>query len=356
MEKLLKKTENKVLGRSKEGSTVCISEKSANQHLSVCGRSGTGKSTAAINYVIKAAEAGEQTIIFNWHNCINKNCVMPELMNKYRKYVKVIDVARDGIALPLFDRLVTNSGTKEEKNVMIQRLAAVFNVAAKLTPPQERILFDAIKDIYEKNLYIENGIKVVSDWLEAQRKSVALNALSKIASFCEGNLFRSGNFLMDTHRIIELDLNNLEYDVQDTVIRFLLDYLLRIANKGAFFENGFNLLIDEAQNLDYSMGSTIYTLLNESRRLNLRLILAFPSLFTGAKRGMDVITQCGTALFFKPLESDIRKVAETVAQGVRVNSWVFSLSRLTKGECVATGTLDVNGTTRTKPITINIEV
>ena len=281
---------------------------------------------------------------------------MPELAHEYEKYAKKVNVAKDGIGLPLFDRLTTNSGSLEEPTTMFQRLSAMFRVAVNLTGPQERMLNSAIKDVYDKKLYQKEGVKVISEWLTTQKKTQALNAASKIAPLCDGNIFRQGNFMNDSHRIVELDFNDLEYDVQDAAVRFVLDYLLRIANKGAFLESGINLFLDEAQNLEYKPGTTMYTLLNESRRLNLRLMLAFPSLFTGAKPGMDIITQCGTVFFFKPLERDVRKVAEIIEKGRNVDSWVFSLSRLQRGECIATGIFEVDGKIRTTPVLIKNQI
>lgn len=340
------------IGRDADGNFVYVDPTSRNSNVQCCGGSGVGKTTLAVEMIISAAEAGKQIIVLNWHNTANKEIMLPEQKKRYLKYVNVIDVAREGIKLPLFQKMKLSDGSTETELVMLQRITSVFKIAADLTAPQERMLASAVKDVYKKGLYREEGVKVVYDWLETQKKNVALNAASKIAPLCEGNLIRHGDFLEEKHKIIELDLNGLEYDVQDLMVRFILDYLLRIAQKGCFLNKPLTVYIDEAQNLEYKHNGTMYTLLNEGRKLKLNVLLTYPSLFTGAKSGMDVITQCATGLYFKPLIKDLEKVAELIDNGKDVSSWTFSLSRLKCGECIASGIFEINGQVRTKPLLI----
>ena len=116
-------------------------------------------------------------------------------------------------------------------------------------------------------------------------------------------------------------------------MNFLMDYIFRLAEKGTFREQGLTLMIDEVQNLTYKPNSPINLLLNESRKHNVQLLMATPSL---NKRGMEVLTQCGMCLFFKPIAKDTKKVAEMI-DAKDVKRYFQRLSVLKKGEFLAVG-------------------
>lgn len=343
----------KKLGNTKKGYEVYRSEFANNQHMVATGESGTGKSTTMALNVLENAKVGERTIVINWRNCFNPQMLMPEIYEEYRKYAKRIDVAK-GMELNLFERMRDSNGNLETAKNVIERVTTMLKIAVDLSPTQESTVYEAVEDTYCRGLYEEDGIQIIVDWLQQQDKAVASNAAAKLRCICGNNLFRAGDFL-DDHPIIELDLNGLEYDVQLKVVKFLMDYLLRMANKGLFLEDGLNVFLDEAQNMDFCEGSTLFSMINEGRKLNLRLMLAAPSIISSAKKGMSVVTQCGTQLYFAPLRKERRMIAEMI-DPQKTDKYVFALSRLDKGEFIACGRFNVNDKEVLGPIPLSTDI
>lgn len=345
----------KKLGITKRGNEVFISDNSINLHLFATGKSGTGKTFRILNLITRLAKGGEVTIVINWRNNLNRRTLDPAICEEYEKLVTVIDVGKDGIDLPLFTPIINGNGEKEGGLAVVQRITSILKNATGLSRTQEDITMRAVKDIYRLNLYEQEGLCAVTKWLRTQDKAVADNAAAKLRCLCDMNLFFDGDFWEDDCPIYEFDLNGLEYDDQLVVVKFLLDYFLRLANKGCFLQKGLNIFLDEAQNFDYSDGSTLFTIINESRKLNLRMMLATPSITTSVKKGMEILTQCGTQLYFEPLNSERKKVAQLI-NPKDVERQIFALTRLEKGECIACGNFMINGKEVACPIELQPDV
>ena len=273
--------------------------------------------------------------------------IMLPLREKYKKYAKVIDVAQSGIPLPLFTRETDSSGEQESVENMVRRITSLLKVACNLTPAQEAQVHLAVQSIQKLGLYAEDGIAVVNEWLYRQEKAVAANAAAKLGCICDNNLFVNGDFWEEDVRIYEFDLNGLEYDDQLMIVRFLVDYLLRLANKGKFIQSGLNLFVDECQNLDFNEGSSMFTILNETRRLNVHAMLAAPTILS--KKGMDVMRQCGLCMYFTPFDNERKKVAEYISP-LHSEEWLFIVSKLEKGEFIACGYFSVSDKDTARPV------
>lgn len=340
---------NLVVGINKQGQMVYRNDSLANKHVFATGKSGSGKTICMGCMVGQIAEGLDTVVVINWRNTIDHATMLPNERKIYEKHARVIDVAKEGIKIPLFTLEQDNKGNVETTESLIHRVTGLLRVAGNLTPTQEGQVQQGLKVIYEHGLYQEEGIAALGDYLNKQERAVAKNAAAKIRSLCDNNVLRNGSFWVEKARIYEFDLNGLEYDDQLVVCRFLLDYFLRLANKGKFKENGLTILVDEVQNLDFGEGSTMYALVNESRRLNIRMLMATPTILSGKRKDMDVMLQCGLSIFFEPLDNERRKVANFIDQ-LDSDTWVFNLSRLKRGEFVAKGNFIINGKNVNRPL------
>lgn len=339
----------RILGKNGEGTLCVVSEEAPNKSLSVCGMSGVGKSTFVFSSAIETAKQGGRTLIFNWHNTVNRKMIMPELRNEYEKYVKVIDVEKEGIAIPLFQQLKNSNGSLESEESVVERVCSLCEDSTDLTKPQTMRVYNAVKDIKQKSLFEDEGIAVIFEWLRCQKKTVADNAAAKMRKLCAHNVFRDGNIFDTDAKIIELDLNALSYDTQLQVVKFMLSYLVQLGSKEFFFEDEMNVIVDEAQNLDYEDGTAIRLLLDEGRKLKLNMLIVFPSLYAGKKKDMTVAIRGATRIFFRPLENEMRAAAECLSTE-DADSLVFSLSRLKRGEYIASGEFEIGGVYSCKPV------
>lgn len=339
----------KIVGINKNGEAVTISPSVNNSNMIVTGMSGVGKTSFCITQCIMAAENGEKCIVFNWKNSVNKTTMFPPLMERYKKYTTVVNVANEGIKLPLFRPY---DGIAESNAVIAQRVSSLLKRAANLSPTQESYVYKAALDIMEKELYPSEGIACFDDWLLSMDRATAYNAAAKLRGFFATNTFRDGNFLDEDFQIIEFDLNGLEYEAQTLVVNFMTDYLYRLSHKGRFMQKSIKIFIDEAQNLDFKDSSVMYFLMNESRKLNFQALLAFPSLFAGDKKGMEVVTQAGTCVYFQPASSDRAAVAKLI-DPINPESYLHSLAHLGKGEFIAKGIFCVGDKLVEKGIKLN---
>lgn len=335
------------LGYQKD-STFSISEHVKNQHIAVLGGSGSGKTSEITMLAVQAAEAGELVVEFNMRNCLRPDCLMESVRQKYESCRdKRLNVTSD-LTLPLFKK---QDG--ESDHAVIHRVTSLLAQAGNLTPVQTTYLRDAVSSIYEANGYEKEGIRAIRSFLECQEERAAKNVAGKLRSILDDNLIRDGADPFDTASgILELDFNDLQYDDQLVAVNLVLDYLLRKAEAGAFVKRNISLVLDECQNFAYSQGSTMYTLLNESRRLGIRLILAATELSTN--KAASVVEQCGTVLYFAPTPTSRKKIAKKIAPQ-DVQRWVFKLAQLKVGQFAAVGAFvdEKQGRMQSKPIVLD---
>lgn len=335
-----------VLGCTRDNKKAFISKEVCNRNLMAVGKSGCGKTTEVMKLIIQKAKAGEHVIILNYQDCTRG--LPATLLREYISLAEIIDVSKDGLPIPLFTPQYNEGGDKEGVETMLDRIVKLFKYATNLAPTQEKILKDAVWAVHEEGA--DDGMASVADFLRVQNKLVANQTLVKLGLFCKPHFFSGGDFLQFEKNIVEIDLTRMEYDDRMPVVRFLLDFLLRMSLKGKFREKGITILLDEAQNLDFSEDAPIFKLVNESRKQNVCLAFTTPSIMESRKRGMDILTQCGTCLYFSPSDCDRRKIATFIADDPKnTDYWVYVLSKLGRGEFVAKGGVAVGETVVSKP-------
>lgn len=338
------KKETIILGYQKD-KVVKMSDRTKNRHIAVLGGSGSGKTSEITMLAVQAAERGELVVEINMRNCLNPECLMKSVKEAYLPKCKKINVA-EGITLPLFRKK-----DDEDASKVIHRITNMLEQSGNLTRIQTTYLKNAVASVYEFGKFEEYGIRSISDFLECQEESTARNVAGNLRALLDNNLVQDGEDPFEnTSGIVELDVNDLEYDDQLVVVNFILDYLLRKAEGGAFVKQNIRIVIDECQNFSYAKGSTMYTLLNESRRLGIGLILAATEMHTN--KDTSVLEQCGTVLYYAPTPTSRKKIAKKIAPH-DVQRWVYKLSELKTGEFAAVGQfVTENDKLVTKPLVL----
>lgn len=339
-----------ILGLNKNDEAVMRLKEIANKHLFAVGGSGTRKTTTLTGLAVQEAEAGNRIIIINMHQSLMRASMYDPLKRRYETIVHVIDVAKDGIKVPMFDKMTDINGNIETDDAVIERISSMLEVGCELTEPQANKTYLAVEDCYI-NDYFEDGLKAVYDWLEGLEKNVASNAAAKMRKICKNNVIRDGNFLETDKPIIEIDLNGLEFREQAKVAMFILEFLMHAAIKGKFLDDPIIVWVDEAQNCDWSPKSALNSLINEVRRMKIELWLSLPSINVTGKKDINPLMQCATKLFFAPLASERRAIADIINPN-NPDIVVNSLARLKPGECIATGAFNINGVESNKYVKI----
>ena len=340
---------NFMIGKSREGNTVYRGH-SINEHITLIGASGTGKSTAALKLILNAVESGDLVIVLNWRNSFSAD-VLGERADIYKMQRKVIIPSFEGIKIPLFSPYRSNDNVIEPTALMVNRICKLFAQSVGLSDAQQYKVKQAISDLFELDAYHEDGISSLEVLLSSGGSS-AEKAIEKMSPFFVTNLLRDGDFISSENMpIIEIDINDFELCDQKVIVEFLLAWLFQYGQKGGFKEHGVVIYIDEAQNLSFKSDSPIYMLLNESRKFNIKLLMAMPSIRAGCKRGMDITTMAGTNLFFKPMATDLEYAAKLIDSGNK-SRCIKKLSLLKVGECLATGSFIINNKEVNRPTTL----
>ena len=321
----------------------------ANLHIFAVGNSGSGKTTALISTLLQGTCQGRKAIVINWRGSAAVGMLNPSQESSFRRLARHIDVEQDGIPLPLFTRQKLPNGELESENRMTGRIVSLLSKSCKLTATEEQCLSAAVETVVKDGSYGTEGIAALEKALSEQESSRRHAVMRKLKFLIKSNLLREGNFFDDDLPLIDLDLNGLEYEQQDKIVNLMLDYLLRSAQKGAFIEDGLTLFLDEAQNLDYSKGTALYHLINESRKQNVQLMIAATSMFGSDNRSMKIVQQCATKLFFSPQESECVGIAEMIDKQ-KSRYWQTQLSRLKRGQFVAVGSFKLSNRDIRRPL------
>lgn len=321
----------------------------ANLHILAVGNSGSGKTTALISTLLQGTCQGRKAIVINWRGSAAVGMLNPSQESSFRRLARHIDVEQDGIPLPLFTRQKLPNGELESENRMTGRIVSLLSKSCKLTATEEQCLSAAVETVVKDGSYGTEGIAALEKALSEQESSRRHAVMRKLKFLIKSNLLREGNFFDDDLPLIDLDLNGLEYEQQDQVVILMLDYLLRSGQNGAFIKNGVTIFLDEAQNLDYSKGTALYHLINESRKQNVQLMIAATSMFGSDNRSMKIVQQCATKLFFSPQESECVKIADMIDKQ-KSRYWHIQLSRLEKGQFIAVGSFKLSNRDIRRPL------
>ena len=256
---------NSMIGKSREGNTVYRGH-SINEHITIIGASGTGKSTAALKFSLNAVESGNLVIVINWRNSFSAD-VLGERADIYKMQRKIIRPSFEGIKIPLFSPYCSSDNVSEPNALMVNRICKLFAQSVGLSDAQQNAVKQVI-EIIEPDDYHKYGISSLEVLLSSNGNS-AKKAIEKMSPFFMTNLLRDGDFISsESMPIIEIDINDFELSDQKVIVEFLLSWLFQYGQKGGFKERGVVIYIDEAQNLSFKSDSPIYMLLNESRKFN----------------------------------------------------------------------------------------
>lgn len=280
-----------------------------NPHILVTGMSGTGKSVFCQSQIVQRAEAGERIIAFNYDNVLDRSQMLPEIRKLYDKNCHVINVV-DGIPIPLFTPLVNAEGKKESADATIHRVTSILRVAGNLTEAQARELNAAVKYVYQKETYSAFGIKAISRKLEDIGTPIAYRTLGNLRAIFDSNAIVDGDFFDNDKRIIELNFEGIEYDDEQAIVRFVSDYVMRLAKTMYFADNPITIFLDEVHNFDFGAKSTMRSLVNEARKYSVTLLMATTSIVSNGKTKMSVLNQAGTRIVFRPPSNECRDTAE----------------------------------------------
>lgn len=343
------------IGMHKDGIAAIDLKRASNRHIMIVGRSGTGKSVAGQKIIRHLVTAGKSpVIVFDIHNLFQDENIFPEWRRDIKKLSNEIDVHSLGISVPLFTPLKDRDGKKEESQDIIMSIADVLSNSLKLGGRQKNCLVEAIEFVDEKSLFPEQGIRALDMALSMVGDMRALDIQNKLRCIFQKNVFHDGQLFIEDKKINILRLSKFSESTQMLIVEIMLTYIWRLANTGIFVEKGLCLFLDECQNFNWHNNGIIRIILSEGRRFGLQLILITQAIGRSQRDNMaHSLLQAENKLYFSPSENEIPSIAKLIGRQ-RTAYWEMQLKSLEVGECIAAGTLTINGASYEKPIKIKI--
>lgn len=349
-------TDQLPIGINKDGKVLIDMERSPNCHIALMGRSGSGKSVAG-QKIIKniIADGTSPIIVFDVHRLFSNENIFPKFRQEIIEESNEINVYTTGIKLPLFTPLKHSDGNMDDLFEVATYISDIFSSAMKLGYRQRECLFEAVEFVAGTSGYEKCGIAALGKALNMVDDEKAGVVHDRLAYLFRRNIFRDGDIFIENKKINILRLSNFAESAQAMIVEIVLAYLWRLANAGAFLENGLCLFLDECQNLNWGKNGIISKIMSEGRKLRVQLIFITQSVGLNGKNDMTrCLLQTGNQLYFSPPENEISTVAKLISVK-RQNFWQMQLKSLEVGECVVNGPVTVNGVSHSGALKIKIK-
>ncbi len=340
-----------IAGVDKYNRLVYFNETKTNNHVAIWGSSGSGKTTWLDVFVLQLA-----TLLFckrimrlAWHSCTQRDQRLPIISEALESNSFTVD-PQEELRIKLFDPEKKRSKSRQEQSNEIDRLTEIIASSAKLPITQREAVLVAVSDVYHNTeKYVREGLRSVGENL-LLLDAPAMHAYTKLRSVFKGANILYGDIDF-VKPICELDLNDFSNTAQAVISNLVLAHFYELARKDEFVSDGFAVIIDEAQNADLREKQIISDMLMESRKKNVRLILATPQSLTNTKKH-EAMLMCGTKLFFKPAGNE-DKIARMIDPRHELDM-ILMLKQLKRGEFVAVGNfITEDGVEVSRPIKLS---
>lgn len=322
---------------------VCIADTAHNQHILIEGGSGEGKSTAVKQIAENICRTGNRVLVLNVNGSFGET-------SDENGCFPVIRAKRDGIPLSFLECLDMSDGTREDPDDVAEAVVEVFSQAERMGYVQKYLLSQAAKEAVMLRANCSDDMcclkKALSDMEDDEGKVL----LAKFASFLGRVCFKKEAGLWAKGRAVVLDLSGYQQRVQIVIAQLIMSILWRQSRAdGQRGSNATWLVVDEFQNFSLRQDSVLTQILREGRKFKLSLILATQTLAGFDVKQRTVLQQPATKLYFRPVESDIRRIANGFPDMNPADARAI-LKGLQVGECLASGEFAIGGETRLRTL------
>ena len=256
-------------------------------------------------------------------------------LNPFRKYEKEID---DDIFI-------------EEDNVDVaSRFRSIIESVYPMGIQQLNCVYSAVLRGLEKYGDTMN-LNDFEEELKIQGTTQAFSALSQLQFFIDKNPFDSNSdfdwsYLNYPHRSVNIiQLTTYTREIQNIITEMILWDIWYYKLSAGTENNPFAVVLDEAQNLDFSNSSPCAKILQEGRKFGWSGW--FTTQFLKGKMSQDAIGMLQNAaekIYFNPPETSVDTIAKTLTKdNGEKKKWETKLSNLKKGQCIVYGPRIENG-------------
>lgn len=327
------------IGKISSGANVMISKESPNQHLIISGISGVGKSVRIIDIERCIIEAGGTVIAFDMNGTHS---------NVEGGRFNYISAQEDGLDVKFLDTAFVESG-KETLTNLVQYVIETLcprqlRGACQLATVRKAIQF-AIKNKQDFSCEMD----AIAYGLKEQDDAASMGAYNHLCPILEGKIFRKSRKRIVSDRVNVISLKGLNPKTQKRVLEIMLAVLWKKLRSEGVCKNGFTLILDEFQNLDFDKETAFFQMLTEARKYGVNMILATQTLSIFSRKELAIINQAAVKLYFQQSVSDVKTVSGMIDLKHR-EKWISELSQLKVGQAITVGAFEINGRQIRQPI------
>ena len=336
-----------------------------NRHMLIEGASGYGKSYFIQRMLKELSNQGIPSIIVDYTNGFKKSKLEPEFKESVEYRIEQHKVMFEKFPLNPFKKYLIEDGDEfvpELDYNVAGRFKNIINNVYNFGDQQQMAIYNAALSGISK-YGDEMDLTKFKEELIKQDLPQANSTLNKLTQFLDINPFKTDDF--DWSCLDEMDgkiriiqLAGLSRDIQIVITEFILLDLWNYKFNLGKEERPFIVVLDEAQNLDFSNGSSSYNILKEGRKFGWSGWFATQSV-KGSLKSDEITTleNANEKIYFHPIDNSISDIAVKLSKdGNDKKYWEQKLSKLNKGQCIVHGHLkDHEGNIYSaKPVCVDI--
>ncbi|MGF7428283.1 helicase HerA domain-containing protein [Lactiplantibacillus argentoratensis] len=319
------------------------SDKLANRHMLITGKSGQGKTYFIQTLLLEFSKAKIDTVVIDYTDSYMPDQLDPtfkENVNQINQHI----VLADGLPINPFAPQRFDIGTYhklEDASGIAQRVAEVLDFVFSLGIQQKSRLVTIMTSGLEgnPNYTFATLKKTLLDSGESIDTKLygRLQALLMRDPFTYKENFDWSNYFGTTGKTNIIQLSGYPASLQNAMIEFLLWDLINYAKLNSDKKLIYPIFLDEVQNLNFDKDSPTVKILREGRKFGFSGLFATQSL-SSIKGEVDAIYNAAEQVHFLPPESQTKAVAKILSSDrVEQNKFEQELTTLKKGQCVVSG-------------------
>lgn len=325
------------------GYPVCIADTAHNQHILAEGGSGSGKTTALRQIAENICKEGKRALVLNINGSFGES-------SDENGCFALIHAKKDDIPLSFLECLDMSDGMREDPDDIAEAVVEVFSKAGQMGYAQRYLLSQAAKEAVMLRENCSDDMCCLKKALLSMEDDGGKALLAKFAPLLEHVRFQKETDLWAKSRAVILDLSGYQQWVQILIAQLVLSIVWRQSRaEGQHGSNRTWLVVDEFQNFPMKEDSVLTQILREGRKFKLSLILATQTLAGFDVKQRAVLQQPAAKLYFKPVESDIRRIANGFSDMNPADARAI-LQGLKVGECLASGEFTIGRETRLRTL------
>src|SRR5699024_595629 len=289
----------------------------SNRHLVIGGRSGQGKTYFIQALLHDLAKTNQSSVVIDYSSSYTPGQLDPVFVEKMGSKLKERIVYNEGFPLNPFllrEKEVSGITFEEKPAEAARRVVDVFaSVYRTFGPQQKAALYDATKRGIEKygNKMTMELLLEELETLENYSNQVVMSISSRLMQFVHIDPFdyevesQWDEYFAHGGNVMIIQLAG--YD-QDEIKRLLAEFILWdlwYYTQDRTKDQVIPVILDEAQNLDFSDGSPSAKILREGRKFGWSAWFATQTFNNFTKSELSIIDNAGTKVYFNPVETEI---------------------------------------------------